>query len=178
MEGRRRLGRSLAGPAAELLPHMFGDEQLPRHDVEVSVTSSPIFESLVAVATRTAGRSGMPTMRRRVAGDREKLRRVLAPREALHRDAGGLDLVLAARRGQFLELQSSWSEQTLAALGARARTARASSWRSQLQVLDQRFRRRRASRASRFNAACSALLSSGRGSACSSPQCESITITA
>jgi hypothetical protein len=34
MEGRRRLRDRLAGPAAELLPHMLGHKPLPRDDIE------------------------------------------------------------------------------------------------------------------------------------------------
>jgi hypothetical protein len=64
MEGRRRLGDLLAGAAAELLPHMFSDEQLSGTTSSVSVTSSPIFESLVPPQHGQQAGAGC-TMRRR-----------------------------------------------------------------------------------------------------------------
>ena len=51
----------------------------------------------------------------------------------------GLGLILARRRGQFLELQFQLIEQALAALGARAEQLALHLGDHQLQVLDQRL---------------------------------------
>src|SRR6266446_1978163 len=49
----------LAGPAAELLPHMFGDEQLPRHHVQRLGDILADLRKLCAATARAAGRSRM-----------------------------------------------------------------------------------------------------------------------
>src|SRR5260370_7207825 len=59
MEGRRRLRDLLAGSAAELLPHMLGDEHLPRHHIQRLGDILADLREFGATAARTAGRSGM-----------------------------------------------------------------------------------------------------------------------
>ena len=59
MERSRRLGDLLAGPAAELLPHMFGDEQLPRHHIQRLGDILADLREFGAATARAAGWSGM-----------------------------------------------------------------------------------------------------------------------
>ena len=63
----------------------------------------------------------------------------LGPREALHRNTGGLGLGLSlARRGrQFFELQFELIDQALTAFGARAEQLALHLGDQELQVLDQ-----------------------------------------
>ena len=137
MEGGRRLRDLLAGPAAELLPHMLGDEQLPRHHIQRLGDILADLRELGAAAARAAGRSGMhdaPAWQ--VSGE---IAARLGPREALRRYAGRLarGRILARGRGQFLELQFQLIEQALAALGTRAEQLALHLGDHQLQVLDQ-----------------------------------------
>src|ERR1022692_1990805 len=59
VERSRWLADLLAGPAAELLAHMLGDEHLPRHHVERLGDVLADLRKLVAAAARAAGRRGM-----------------------------------------------------------------------------------------------------------------------
>src|SRR5216684_9409672 len=105
MEGSRRLGDLLAGPAAELLPHMFGDEHLPWHHVQRLGDILADLREFGAAAARAACWSRMhDAPARQVVG---KIAARLGPREALHRNTGGLGLglSLARRSRQFFELQ-------------------------------------------------------------------------
>src|SRR6476660_7099931 len=86
----------------------------------VSVTSSPILESLLEPQHGHAAGAGWTIRRRgRSAGT---LRR-FAPREALHLDTRrlGLRLLLALGGSQLLELQFHLIDEPLAALGARTK---------------------------------------------------------
>ncbi len=137
MEGRRRLSDLLAGAAAELLPHMFGDEHLTRHHVQRLGDILADLREFGAAAARAAGRRGMhDAPARQVSGE---VPARPGPREALHRDVGRLSLgrILAGRRGQFLQLQFQLIEQALAALRARAEQLAPHLGDHQLQVLDQ-----------------------------------------
>src|SRR6266566_5389539 len=104
MEGRRRLRDRLAGPAAELLPHMLGHEPLPRDDVERLGDVLADLGELAAAAAGARGRRGVNNPPARQIGGKVAPRR-RAPREALYLDARRLSLrlVLAGRRGQLLE---------------------------------------------------------------------------
>src|ERR1700751_6042503 len=122
MERRRWLSDLLARPAAQLLPHMSGHEPLPWDGIKGLGDMFADLREIGAAATRTAGRRRINhTSTRQVV--REVPTGRLAPCKALNRDAGRLDLrlVLASLHGQFLELQLHLIEQTLAALGERAK---------------------------------------------------------
>jgi hypothetical protein len=137
MKRRRRLSDLLAGAAAELLPHMFGDEHLPRHHIQRLGDILADLRESAAAAARAAGRRGMHDAPARQVGGEVPAR--LGPLEALNRDAGrlGLGCILAGRRGQFLQLQLQLIEQALAALRARAEQLAPHLGDHQLQVLDQ-----------------------------------------
>ena len=82
----------LAGPAAELLPHMFGDEQLPRHHIQRLGDILADLRKFGAAAARAAGRRGMNDAPVRQVS--REIAACLALREALRRNAGGLGLGL------------------------------------------------------------------------------------
>jgi hypothetical protein len=90
----------------------------------VSVTSSPILESLLLPQHGQVIGPGVDD-----AAPRQVIGKVpacgLAPRGALNLNARlGPGRILLGRRGQFLELQFQLVEQSLAALGARAKASR------------------------------------------------------
>ncbi len=140
VERSRRLADLLAGPAAELLAHMLGDEQLPRHHVERLGDVLADLGELVAAAARAAGRRGMhdaPAWQ--MIG--EVPARLRPPHMALY-GIGPLrfGLCLAGCRDQIFELQLQLIKQPLAALRARAVQLALHLGDHQSQVLDQRLR--------------------------------------
>jgi hypothetical protein len=140
MEGRWRLADLLAGPAAELLPHMLGHKPLPRHHIQGLGDILAELRELAAAAARARCRRRVDdTLARQVI--RKVPARRLAPREASDLGAGrlGLGRVLPRRRGQFLELQLHLIEKSLAALGARTKSLALHLGDHQLKMLDQRL---------------------------------------
>jgi len=120
VERRRRLADLLAGPAAELLAHMLGDEQLPRHHVQRLRDILADLRELGAATARATGWSWMhdaPALQ--VIGEIPARRR--PPHMALH-GIGPLrfGLGLAGCRNEVFELQLQLIDQALAALRARA----------------------------------------------------------
>jgi len=140
MERRRRLTDLLARAAAELLPHMLGHEPLPRNDVESLGDILADLRQLRAAAAGTRRRRRMNDAPARQIGGKVAAHSLL-PREAPHRDGGGLrpGLILALRCRQLLELQLHLVEQPLAALRARTELVALHLGDHQLQVLDQRL---------------------------------------
>src|SRR5262249_28275839 len=94
-KGGGRLRDCLAGPAAELLPHMLGHEPLPRDDIERLGDILANFRELGAAAARARGRRRVNNAPARQIGGKVAPRH-LAPREALHLDLPrrGLGLIL------------------------------------------------------------------------------------
>jgi hypothetical protein len=66
MEGGGRLADLLASPAAELLPHVLGDEPLPQHHIERLGDILADLRELAAAAARARGRRRQSTARCRV----------------------------------------------------------------------------------------------------------------
>jgi hypothetical protein len=141
VERRRWLRDSLAGAAAELLPHMLRHEPLPRNDVEGLGDILTDLRQVRAAAAGARRRCRMNDPPPRQIGGKVAARR-LAPREAPHLDARrlGLRLVLCRGRGEFFELELHLLDQPLAALGARTKLLALHLGDHQLQVLDQRRR--------------------------------------
>ena len=136
MKWRRRLRDLLAGPAAELLPHMFGHEHLPRHDIQRLGDILADLRKFGAAAARATGRGGMnDAPARQVIG--KVAARLRAPHELLRRFAGGAGFLLARRCGQFFKLEFELIDQALAALGARAEQLALHLGDQQLQMFDQ-----------------------------------------
>jgi hypothetical protein len=143
MEGRRRLRDFLARPAAELLAHVLGDEPLSRDHIE---RLGDVFADLRELGTAAAG------ARRRCRMDNPPTRQVIgkvpprtvAPREALNLDVcgRGFGRFFPGRCGQFLKLQLHLIDQTLAALGSRAKSLALHLGNHQLKMLDHRLRTR------------------------------------
>ena len=125
--------------AAELLAHVLGHEPLPRHDIERLGDVLADLREPGAAAARAGVRCRVnDAPSRQVSREVPACRR--PPHEALNLDTGRLclGLVLAGRRGQFLELQLHLVEQPLAALGARAEELTLHLGDHQLKMLDQR----------------------------------------
>jgi hypothetical protein len=140
MEGRRRLADLLAGAAAELLAHMLGHKQLPRHHVERLGDILADLRELAAAAAWARGRRRVnDAPARQVIG--EVPARAVLPRKASNLGAGclGLGRILCGGRCQFLQLQLQLIEQPLATLGARTEQLALHLGDHQLKVLDQRL---------------------------------------
>jgi hypothetical protein len=117
VERCRRLRDLLARAAAELLAHVLGHEQLPRHRIERPRDVLADLRQLASATARAEGRRRMnDPPARQVIGEVPTYR--LAACEAAHLDGRrlSLGLVLARRRSQLLELQLELIEQALAAL--------------------------------------------------------------
>ncbi len=140
VEWSRRLADLLAGPAAELLTHVLGNEHLPRHHVERLGDVLADLRELVAAAAQAAGRRGMhDAPAGQMIGEIPPRRR--PPQMASHR-IGPLrfGLCLARFRDHVFELQFQLIEQALAALRARAVYLALHLRDHQSKVLDQGFR--------------------------------------
>jgi hypothetical protein len=120
MEGSRRLRDRLAGPAAELLPHMLGYKPLARDDIERFGDILTDLGELVGAAAPARARRRVNDPTARQIGRKVPPRR-LAPGKALHLDTRRLRLrlILSRCRGQLLELQFQLIDEPLAALRAR-----------------------------------------------------------
>src|SRR5262249_4896267 len=106
VERRRRLRDCLAGAAAELLPHMLGNEPLPRDDIERLADVLVDLRELAAATARAPARRRVNDAPARQLG-REAPPRRRSPCEALNCYAcrRGLPRILFRCGDQLLELQ-------------------------------------------------------------------------